>query len=296
MIGRATLAALRDDGHEVKRLVRRPASAPDEIAWNPSTAEIPSDACRGFDCVVNLCGAPIADARWSAKRRNELRASRIDAAQTLGRIFAAGADAQGGPKVFVSASGVGIYGDRGNLELFESSMPGVGFLAGLCRDWEDAANAAGKGGARVVCLRFGMVLSQDGGALQRMIPFYRAGLGGPLGSGRQWVSWVSLEDAVGAIRFALSDGGVSGPVNVVSPNSVTNAGFTRALGRIFGRQLMMPIPRFALRAAYGEIADEVLLASAHVVPSVLARAQYPFRYKNLEDALYQALALEKAEA
>jgi len=296
MIGRAALAALRDDGHEVKRLVRRPASAPDEIAWNPSTAEIPADACRGFDCVVNLCGAPIADARWSAKRRNELRASRIDAAQTLGRIFAASAGAQGGPKVLVSASGVGIYGDRGNLELFESSMPGVGFLAGLCRDWEDAANAAGKGGARVVCLRFGMVLSQDGGALQRMIPFYRAGLGGPLGSGRQWVSWVSLEDAVGAIRFALSDGAVSGPVNVVSPNSVTNAGFTRALGRIFGRQLMMPIPRFALHAAYGEIADEVLLASAHVVPSVLAKAQYPFRYRNLEDALYQALALEKAEA
>jgi len=296
MIGRAALAALKDDGHEVKRLVRRPASAPDEIAWNPSTAEIPTDVCSAFDSVINLCGAPIADSRWSAKRRNELRASRIDAAQTLGRIFGAGPGAQGGPKVLVNASGVGIYGDRGNLELFESSMPGVGFLAGLCRDWEDAANAAGKGGARVVCLRFGMVLSQDGGALQRMIPFYRAGLGGPLGSGRQWVSWVSLEDAVGAIRFALSNEGVSGPVNVVSPNSVTNAGLTRALGRIFGRQLMMPIPRFALRAAYGEIADEVLLASAHVVPSLLAKAQYPFRYKNLEDALYQALAMEKAEA
>ena len=140
------------------------------------------------------------------------------------------------------------------------------------------------------------MLSQDGGALERMIPFFRAGLGAPLGSGRQWVSWISLDDAVGAICAALGDGGLSGPVNVVSPNAVTNAGFTRALGRIFGRQWIMAVPRFALMAAYGPMADEVLLASAHVVPSKLLKAQYPFRYANLEDALYQALALEKAEA
>jgi len=291
MIGRAALSALRADGHEVARLVRRPSSSPDEIAWNPSAGEISADACRGFDAAINLCGAPIAGERWTAKRRNELRASRIDATQTLGKVFG-----QGGPGVLVNASAVGIYGDRGNLELFESSQPGDGFLAGLCRDWEDAANAAGKGGARVVCLRFGMVLSQEGGALQRMIPFFRAGLGGPLGSGRQWVSWISLDDAAGAIGAVLSDPAMTGPVNVVSPNAVTNAGFTRALGRIFGRQWVMAIPRMALKAAYGPIADEVLLASAHVVPSKLLKAQYPFRYSNLEDALYQALALEKAEA
>src|ERR1019366_9035327 len=227
--------------------------------------------------------------------RNELRASRMDATQTLGKVFAAAGE-QGGPRVLVNASAVGIYGDRGNLELMESSVPGDGFLAGLCRDWEDAANAAGKWGARIVCLRFGMVLSREGGALQRMIPFYRAGLGSQLGSGRQWISWISLEDAVGAIRFALTEEALSGPVNVVSPNSVTNAGFSRALGRIFGRQLSMPIPRFVLRLAYGSIADEALLASAHAVPAKLEQAQYPFRYRNLEDALYQALALEKAEA
>jgi len=291
MIGRAAIASLRADGHEVSRLVRRPPAAPDEIPWNPSAGEIPAEVCRAFDAAVNLCGSPIAGERWTAKRRNEIRASRIDATQTLAKVFAAG-----GPRILVNASAVGIYGDRGNLELFESSQPGDGFLAGLCRDWEDAANAAGKGGARVVCLRFGIVLSQEGGALQRMIPFFRAGLGGPLGSGRQWVSWISLDDAVGAIGVALSDGAMSGPVNVVAPNAVTNAGFTRALGRIFGRQWVMAIPRFALKAAYGPMADEVLLASAHVVPSRLLKAQYPFRYSNLEDALYQALALEKAEA
>jgi len=196
----------------------------------------------------------------------------------------------------VNASAIGIYGDRGNLELNESSGPGNGFLAELCRDWEGAAMAAGEGGARVVCLRFGVVLSHEGGALQQMIPFYRAGLGCPLGTGRQWMSWISLEDAVGAIRFALSETVLSGPVNAVSPDSVTNAGFTRALGRIFGRQLPMPIPPMVLRLALGPMADEALLASAHVVPGKLTRAGYPFRYRNLEDALYQALALEKVEA
>lgn len=295
LIGRAALAALRDDGHEVLRLVRRPECAPDEILWGPSTGEIPLERCREVDAVVNLGGAPIAGQRWTTKRQNELRASRIDATQTLGKLFAGGSDGRARPRVLVSASAIGIYGDRGNLELTEASVPGDGFLARLCRDWEDAANAAGKWGARVACLRFGMVLSHEGGALQHMTPFYRAGLGGQLGSGRQWMSWISLEDAVGCIRFALANDGLSGPVNVVSPNSVTNAGFTRALGRIFGHQLSMPVPRLLLRAVYGKIADEALLASAHVVPARLLQAQYPYRYKNLEDALYQALALEKAE-
>jgi uncharacterized protein (TIGR01777 family) len=195
----------------------------------------------------------------------------------------------------VSASATGIYGDRGNLELNESSGPGNGFLADLCRDWEGAAMTAAESGARVVCLRFGAVLSREGGLLQRTVPFYRAGLGCALGTGRQWLSWIGLEDAVGAIRFALAAPGLTGPVNVVSPTSVMNAGFTRALGRIFGHQLPMAVPRIALEVMYGPIADEVLLASAHVVPSKLIRSGYPFRYPNLEDALYQALAMEKTE-
>jgi uncharacterized protein len=155
---------------------------------------------------------------------------------------------------------------------------------------------AAESGARVVCLRFGAILSRDGGLLHRAVPYYRAGLGCPLGTGRQWISWIGLEDAVGAIRFATGQAGLSGPVNVVSPTSVMNAVFTRALGRIFGRQLPMPVPRLVLKAMYGPIADEVMLASAHVVPSKLVRAGYPFRYPSLEDALYQALAMEKTEA
>jgi uncharacterized protein (TIGR01777 family) len=297
LIGRAATAALRADGHEVVRMVRREAASADEVAWHPAAGELPLEACRGADAVINLCGADLAAKRWTRKRRNEIRTSRIDTTQTLAKIFAdASATAAKRPAVFVSASATGIYGDRGNLELNEMSGPGNGFIADLCRDWEGAAMTAAESGARVVCLRFGAVLSREGGMLQRIVPFYRAGLGCPLGTGRQWLSWIGLEDAVGAIRFALGDAGLSGPVNVVSPTSVINAGFTRALGRIFGHQLPMTVPRIALKAMFGPMADEVLLASAHVVPLKLIRSGYPFRYPNLEDALYQALAMEKAEA
>jgi hypothetical protein len=291
-IGRAASAALRADGHAVVHLVRREAASGDELAWHPAAGELPLESCRTVDAVINLCGADIAAKRWTHKRRNEIRSSRIDTTQTLAKIFG---DAQHRPAVFVSASATGIYGDRGNLELNESSGPGNGFLADLCRDWEGAAMTAAESGARVVCLRFGAVLSREGGILQRFVPFYRAGFGCALGTGRQWLSWIGLEDAVGAIRFALGEAGLSGPVNVVSPTSVMNAVFTRALGRIFGRQLPMAVPRIALEMMYGPITDEVLLASAHVVPSKLLRSGYPFRYPNLEDALYQALAMEKSE-
>jgi len=295
LIGRAATAALRSDGHEVVRLVRRPATAPDEMAWHPIAGELPLELCRSADAIINLCGADVASKRWTTKRRHELRTSRIDTTQTLAKVFAVDGAEGRRPGVFISASATGIYGDRGNLELNESSGPGNGFLADLCRDWEGAAMTATESGARVVCLRFGVVLSQDGGLLHRIVPYYWAALGCPLGTGRQWMSWIQLEDAVGAIRFALGSPALSGPVNVVSPTAVMNAVFTRALGRIFGNQLPMPIPRSVLRVFFGPIADEALLASAHVVPSKLVRAGYPFRYPNLEDALYHALAMEKAE-
>ena len=296
LIGRAAAAALRADGHEITRLVRRPAASDDEISWNPSSGEAPLDVCRTADAVINLCGADIAAGRWTPKRRSELRASRIDTTQTLAKIFAGwGSAEQRWPTILINASATGIYGDRGNLELNESSGPGSGFLAELCRDWESAAMVASESGARVVCLRFGVVLSTGGGLLARIVPFYRAGLGCQLGTGRQWMSWIEMEDVVGAVRLALRDTGMSGPVNVVSPMSVMNAGFTRALGRILGPQLPMPVPPFALRALYGAIADEVFLASARVVPAKLIRSGYPFRYENLEDALYQALAMDKVE-
>jgi hypothetical protein len=296
LIGSATASAFRADGHEVVRLVRRPAAAPDELAWYPAAGELPIEACRAADVVINLCGADLAATRWTTKRRNEIRASRIDATQTLAKIFLGpdGAEAHR-PSAFLSASAIGIYGDRGNLELVESSGPGNGFLPDLCRDWEGAALAAAESGARVVCLRFGVILSREGGLLKRVVPFYKAGLGCPLGSGRQWMSWIEIEDAVGAIRHAAAHAALAGPVNVVAPASIINAGFTRALGRIFGHQLPMPVPPFMLRILYGRVADEALLASAHVVPSKLVKAGYPFRYPNLEDALYQALALERIE-
>jgi uncharacterized protein (TIGR01777 family) len=296
LIGRAASAAFRADGHEVIRLVRRTPSLPDELAWHPTAGELPLEACRKVDAVINLCGTDVAARRWSTKRKNEIRTSRIDTTQTLAKIFIGpGSSPTNRPGVFISASAVGIYGDRGNLELAESSGPGNGFLSDLCRDWEGAAMAAAESGARVICVRFGNVLSREGGLLQKIVPYYRAGLGCQLGTGRQWMSWIELEDAVGALRFALAGSALSGPVNIVSPTSVTNAGLTRALGRIFGHQLPMPVPPFVLRVLYGEIANEALLASAHVVPTKLIKGGYPFRYPNLEDALYQALALEKTE-
>ncbi len=295
LIGRALVSALRADGHEVTRLVRGSASGPGEASWSPSFGQLPLELCATSDVIVNLCGTPIDGARWSARRRAELRSTRIDPTQALAKLFR-GAEPGLRPGLLVNASAIGIYGDRGNLELTESSEPGNGFLAELCRDWESAALSAAESGARVACLRFGPVLSREGGALQRMVPFYRAGLGGALGSGRQWTSWVSLDDVVGALRFVICEERISGPVNVVAPNATTNSGFDRALSRIFGRQVGMSIPRFALRAAYGQIADEVLLASAHVVPAKLVSAGYSFLYPNLEDALYQALALEKSDS
>jgi uncharacterized protein (TIGR01777 family) len=296
LIGRAATLALRNDGHEVIRLVRRESLADDEVAWHPTAGEIPLDVCRTADAIVNLCGVDLTGHRWTERRRNEIRTSRIDTTQTLAKIFiGSGGTTANRPGIFISASATGIYGDRSNLELNESSGPGNGFLSDLCRDWEGAATAAAESGARVVCARFGVILAQEGGFLQKVVPYYRAGLGCCLGSGRQWMSWIELEDAVGAIRFALAEAALSGPVNVVAPTAVTNAGLTRSLGRIFGHQLPMPVPPLVLRALFGRVADEVLLASAHVVPVMLKRSGYPFRYPNLEDALYQALALEKPE-
>jgi len=295
LIGRAAAAALADDGHEVTRLVRRAASAPDEVAWNPAAGEVPLEACRSAEAIVNLCGCNLAAERWTPKRRELIRASRVDTTQALAKAFAGTVSDGQLPRVLVNASAIGFYGDRGNLEVNESTGPGTGFLAELCRDWEAAAMAAGELGARVVCVRFGVVLSRDGGMLPRVVPFYRAGFGCPLGSGRQWMSWIALEDAVGVIRFAIREDWLSGPVNAVAPAAVMNSAFTRALGRIFGRQLPASVPAPLLRFAMGPIADATVLASTHAVPAKLLAASYPFRYRILEDALYQALALEKPE-
>jgi uncharacterized protein len=294
LLGRAFFAALKEDRLDVFRLVRTKPVSPDELGWSPAFGNLDPALLVGFDVVINFCGASIADGRWTDTRRKELRSSRIDATQTLAKAVKAVAG-KGGPRVFVNASASGYYGDRGSLELTESSSAGSGFLAGLCADWESAALDAAGPEVRVVLARLGMVLANGGGALSKMAPVYRAGMGGHLGDGRQWMPWVAVDDAVGAIRFCLDHPEISGPVNVVSPESVTNAGFDRAMARIFGRQLSMPMPRFFLRLMYGKMADEALLASARVLPKKLLEAGYAFRYPSLEDALYEALAMEKDE-
>ncbi len=294
-LGRATVAAMTRAGHEVVRLVRRPSLAPDEVAWDPSSGEAPVAACRGATVVINLCGANVME-RWTPKKRQAIRSSRIDSTRALAKIFRGTISDGPRPRVLVNASAIGFYGDRGNLEVDESSAPGKGFLADLCREWEAAAMEAEGLGARVVCIRFGLVLSAEGGLLRRIVPFYRAGLGCPIGMGRQWMSWIELDDAVGVIAFAIDQEGLSGPVNAVSPNAVMNSVFSRALGRIFGRQLSMPVPPVALRLVMGPMADETLLASTHAVPAKLLDAAYPYRYRGLEDALNHALAEEKVEA
>jgi uncharacterized protein (TIGR01777 family) len=295
LIGRATVSALRHAGHEVIRLVRRPAAAPDEAFWDPATGTVPLEACLSAKAVINLCGASVAE-RWTAKRRDEIRASRILATRALAKIVGGTISEGPKPSLLVNASATGYYGDRGNLEVDELSAPGMGFLAEVCKDWEAEAMAAEGLGARVVCVRFGLVLSADGGILRRLIPFYRAGLGCPIGLGRQWMSWIELEDAVGVVLFALDNASLSGPVNAVSPGAVMHSAFCRALGRIFGRQLPIPIPPLALRLALGPMADETLLTSLHALPAKLLEANYPYRYRVLEDALNNALAAEKVEA
>jgi uncharacterized protein len=294
MIGRATVAALRYAGHEVVRLVRRPAATADEASWDPAAGRVPLEACLSAKVIVNLCGANVAE-RWTPKKREEIRASRIETTRALAKVVGGTISEGPRPSLLVNASAIGYYGDRGNLEVDENSAPGRGFLADLCAEWEGEAMAAEGLGARVVCVRFGLVLSADGGILRQLVPYYRAGLGCPIGLGRQWMSWIEIEDAVGVITFAIENEGLSGPVNAVSPSAVMNSGFSRALGRIFGRQLSLPIPPVALRLAMGPMADETFLSSTHVIPAKLLDAGYPYRYRGLEDALNHALAAEKVE-
>jgi len=287
LIGHALVAALRSDGCTVVRLVRRPARERDEFAWDPATGQVPAEAMSAADAVVNLAGAAISSGRWSAARLRDIRGSRLDATVAL-------ASAIGGaprrPGVFVNASAIGYYGDRGNEILSEESAPGKGFLAELCRDWESAARAADGSGTRVVCLRFGVVLAREGGVLSRMLPVFRAGAGGRLGAGTQWMSWIGLDDAVGVIRLALRDARMAGPVNAVAPDAATNALFTATLGRVLRRPTMLSVPEAALRLAFGQMARELLLASARVEPRRLLEAGYVFRSPRLEDALRQAVA------
>jgi len=287
LIGSALTASLTASGHGVIRLVRRPPQAGEKaMRWDPVSRSLDATAFDGVEAVIHLAGENIAE-RWTAAKKVNIRDSRINGTQVLAEAIAHLASP---PKVLVSASAIGYYGDRGEELLSEESAPGQGFLPEVCRSWEAATETARQAGVRTVQLRFGIVLSPAGGALAKMLPPFRLGLGGVLGNGRQYMSWVALDDTVGAIEHAISMADLQGPTNVVAPQAVTNYEFTKTLGRVLGRPTAIPLPAFAARLLFGEMADELLLASTRVQPAKLLASGYRFRYPELAGALQHLLA------
>jgi uncharacterized protein (TIGR01777 family) len=282
LIGNRLVSELRAAGHRVLRLVRRPTTAADEIAWVPERSELSVVVLGDVDAVINLAGENIAEGRWTRQRREQILRSRIDATRTL---VAAVGRMEHKPKVFLNASAVGFYGDRGDEELTENSDVGHGFLPEVCLAWETHAEGATRQGVRTVLLRFGTVLSRDGGALAKLLPVFRAGFGGRLGRGQQWMSWIGIDDAVGAIQHALVDERCRGPINLVSPTPVRNVEFTATLTHVLRRPALMAVPAFALRLAFGQVADEALLASTRALPEKLLRTGYTFQHPTLAEAL-----------
>ena len=286
LIGSALAPALAADGHRVRRLRRSPATEPDATSWNPADGTFAPGALDGIDAVVHLAGEGIASGRWTAARKARIRDSRVDDTRRLAEALAA-LDAP--PRVLVAASAIGFYGERGDELLDEAAAPGTGFLPEVSRAWEASAAPARDAGIRVVHLRIGIVLSPAGGALGQMLLPFKLGVGGVLGSGNQYMSWIAIDDVVGIARHALADDALSGPVNAVAPQAVTNQEFTRTLGRVLRRPTILPAPAFALRIALGEMADALLLASTRVDPAALRAGAFEFEYPELEGALRQLL-------
>jgi uncharacterized protein (TIGR01777 family) len=286
LIGSALVSSLESEGHAVRRLVRRAARpGSDEIFFDPDAGRIEAEKLEGLCAVVHLAGENIAAGRWTAERKRRIRDSRVSGSRLIAETLAG---LENRPSVLLNASAIGYYGDRGAEPLDESSPPGEGFLAATCEEWEQAAASAERIGLRVVRLRIGVVLSSKGGALKRMLPPFRLGLGGRLGNGRQFVSWIALCDVVRAIIFLLSRDDISGAVNGVAPAPVRNAEFTRILARILGRPAVLPVPAAALRLALGEMSS-MLLASGRVLPQRLLRAGFSFERADLESALRSEL-------
>ncbi|HTX53150.1 MAG TPA: TIGR01777 family oxidoreductase [Candidatus Baltobacteraceae bacterium] len=287
LLGSALIPSLTSSGNRVTRLLRSGALGLDDVAWNPSQGLTDPSRLDAVDAVVHLAGENIAAGRWTPARKAAIRSSRVDATRTLCEGLAR---LPHPPRILLSASAVGFYGNRGDEILTEASPGGTGFLAAVCREWEAATGLASRTGIRVVQLRFGMILSEAGGALRKMATVIRLGAGGRVGSGTQCISWIAIDDAVGAIRHVLSDASVQGPVNVVAPESVTNAEFTRTLARVLRRPAFVPLPAFAARLLFGEMADALLLSGARVMPARLRAAGYTFRFPALEGALRHLLA------
>jgi len=292
LIGRALVTHLRARGHTVRRLVRE-ASARDasdardagDIVWSPSDGRLDAAALHDVRAVIHLAGEPIAH-RWTAARRTAIRDSRVQGTALLARAIAALPE----PPVFLSGSAVGYYGDRGDELLDETSGPGRGFLATVCQEWEAATEPASRAGARVVLLRTGVVLDAGGGALAKLLPPFRLGMGGPVGGGHQYMSWIALEDHVRAIVHALDTTAIAGPVNLVAPSPATNADFARTLGVALARPALVPVPAMAVELLFGEMARETILAGQRALPRVLQSTGFAFRYPTLEQAVRHAIA------
>jgi uncharacterized protein (TIGR01777 family) len=277
LIGSALVGKLKSEGYTVQRLVRRPTVSSEEIFWNPATQEIDLAALEGVDAVIHLAGAGVGDKRWTKKYKAEILNSRL-----LGTTTIANAVAQVKPKVFITSSAIGWYGETGNRAVTETDRGGDDFLAAVCREWEAAADLAGD--IRTVKIRTGLVLDPTGGALGRMLPLFRFGLGGKLGNGKQWWSWITLHDQLRAIQFVLENKEISGAVNLTSPNPVTNQEFTSALARALRRPALFPAPAFALKLALGGFSTEIL-GSKKVLPAVLQDAGFTFEFPHIGPAL-----------
>jgi uncharacterized protein (TIGR01777 family) len=286
LVGSALVPFLSSGGHEVRRIGRRQAAgSPDVFGWDYRKGHIQAGALDGVDTVVHLAGENIGS-RWTAAKKKAIRSSRVDATRFLCEQLAA---MERPPATLVCASAVGYYGDRGEEVLTEGSARGTGMLAELCEEWEEAAEAARARGIRVVHIRFGIVLSPRGGPLARMLAPFQLGLGGNLGTGQQYTSWIAIDDAVGVLHRAIMDESMQGPVNAVSPQPLTNAAFTKTLGRVLGRPTIVPAPAFALRGLFGQMADDVLLASTRAMPEKLQQNGYTFQQPDLEGALRHLL-------
>lgn len=288
-IGTALVPSLESNGAGIARLTRAGAvrslgTATEVIPWNPAKPLAP-EAVSGFDAVIHLAGESIVG-RWTAAKKAKIRDSRVEGTRNLAQALAQAKDK---PQVFVCSSAIGYYGDRGGEVLKEQSLPGAGFLAEVCREWEAATRAAVDAGIRTVQIRTGVVLSPKGGALGKMLTPFKMGVGGRIGDGRQWMSWIDVQDMVGAIHHILKTDLLQGPVNMVAPRPVTNAEFTRTLASVLSRPAIFPVPAFAVKLAFGEMGETVLLGSQRVEPSQLVASGYPFRFRDLRDSLENML-------
>ena len=287
MIGTALIETLKGQNHRITRLVRSPLqSSESTVQWNPATGKLNAQEIEGCDAVVHLAGESIAASRWTEAQKAKIRDSRVQGTTLLSETLAQLAKP---PKVLVCASAIGYYGNRGDTILREDSGAGTGFLADICREWESAADPAKKKGIRVVHVRTGIVLSPKGGALAKMLLPFKLGVGGIMGDGRQYWSWISLDDVIGAFQHALTNENVTGAVNAVAPRAVTNAEFTKTLGKVLSRPTIFPLPGFAARLALGEMADDLLLSSARLEPARLLATGYKFHHPELEGALHNLL-------